>query len=392
MTETGRGILWGTILVLLACFMIPAFGILAALIALQGVALGLGWWFRPRLHMYGSWPAEASAGESITATFTVENLSRYPAYQLVIAPRSWPAGISPQTSDSILFNLGARERRTVTLSAHCQQRGLYALAGPVCASSFPFNLYRFSTRPSPPQPVLVLPAYRPLVLDLYMNGHQGGRWNGQSRHLTGLSPEYIGSRPFLPGDSPRHVDSRAWARLGRPAVKEYFEESSYAVGLVLETWPSASASQHRHSFARDFETAVSLATAVVHALPPTTTIACLVTGSTYHALPLNNLPLQIAQVHRLLATVQVEREPAQSEYPVHLLKQLPSIDALFLVSVQGLQRTQHLADLARRCACETVCYQVESEGAKRPTVHPTIQGIQTHRIARSAIGTWEAGS
>ena len=38
MTETGQGILIGTVFVFLACLVIPAFGILAALVVLQVVA------------------------------------------------------------------------------------------------------------------------------------------------------------------------------------------------------------------------------------------------------------------------------------------------------------------------------------------------------------------
>jgi hypothetical protein len=51
----------------------------------------------------------------------------------------------------------------------------------------------------------------------------------------GTSPEYIGNRPYQPGDPPRRIDVRAWARLSVPATKEYDDDLDNYAAIVLDT-------------------------------------------------------------------------------------------------------------------------------------------------------------
>ena len=107
---------------------------------------------------------------------------------------------------------------------------------PVCESSFPFNLFRFGVlrdgRRKPDRAAGVL-----LAADLslpYVSRHVNAS-SLRPAGRVGTSPEYIGNRPFMPGDSPRRIDVRAWARLAAPATKEYDDDLDDYAAFVLDT-------------------------------------------------------------------------------------------------------------------------------------------------------------
>jgi len=60
---------------------------------------------------------------------------------------------------------------------------------------------------------------------------QAGNWLGAG---VGSSIDFQDHRPYLPGDDPRYIDWRAYARTGHYTMKLYREEVSPAVDLVLD--------------------------------------------------------------------------------------------------------------------------------------------------------------
>jgi uncharacterized protein (DUF58 family) len=52
--------------------------------------------------------------------------------------------------------------------------------------------------------------------------------------LAGVAQEFVEHRPYRPGDEPRLVDWRAWAKTDRLYVKTYEEESDLRLWLVLD--------------------------------------------------------------------------------------------------------------------------------------------------------------
>jgi len=61
---------------------------------------------------------------------------------------------------------------------------------------------------------------------------QAGNWLGVG---VGSSIDFQDHRPYLPGDDPRYIDWRAYARTGHYTMKLYREEVSPAVDLALDT-------------------------------------------------------------------------------------------------------------------------------------------------------------
>jgi uncharacterized protein (DUF58 family) len=58
---------------------------------------------------------------------------------------------------------------------------------------------------------------------------------GQHRSIhRGLSVEFAGHRPYAPGDDPRHLDWKVWARTDRYDVRMYEEETRLRATLVVD--------------------------------------------------------------------------------------------------------------------------------------------------------------
>src|SRR6202008_1442681 len=76
----------------------------------------------------------------------------------------------------------------------------------------------------------------------------------------GHSPEYVGNREYTPGEPARRLDFKAWARTGKPVVREYQEEYYSRIALVLDTFvPGRFRRGQEHP---QFEAAVSLTAAI----------------------------------------------------------------------------------------------------------------------------------
>jgi uncharacterized protein (DUF58 family) len=64
------------------------------------------------------------------------------------------------------------------------------------------------------------------------------KWQGRSGNWLGVgagsSIDFQDHRPYLPGDDPRYIDWRAYARTGAYTMKLYREEVSPLVDLVLD--------------------------------------------------------------------------------------------------------------------------------------------------------------
>ena len=66
----------------------------------------------------------------------------------------------------------------------------------------------------------------------------GGRIGEQKSPRRGFSVEFAQHREYVPGDDPRHLDWRAYARSERLTIKEYRQETNYTLQIVLDHTPS----------------------------------------------------------------------------------------------------------------------------------------------------------
>jgi uncharacterized protein (DUF58 family) len=117
---------------------------------------------------------------------------------------------------------------------------------------------------------------------------------------VGDAEEFVGLREYRSGDSPRRIHWKAWARTGRPVIKEYQDEFFVRHALILDTFVGGDD--------RGFETAVSVAAS--HVVAPRSGEALLDLMFVERQAYTLTLGRGVGSVHELLRVLAVA-EPAR---------------------------------------------------------------------------------
>ncbi len=359
LTDAGKTLLRGTGFVLLAALIIPAFGVLAALVAVMVTALVIGFVFRPRMEIIGDLPDRVVAGQAVRLSYTLRNTARMPAYQLSVQ-FSTPADEFEQIADGrVVSTLAPNETTEVTVTIRPKRRGRHTLGPPICRSGFPFNLYSFSVSRRGNQTLTVLPAFCRLPLMLRRRQRHVHSSGATLAGRTELSPEYAGNRPFLPGDSPRTIDVRAWARLAVPATKEYHNNLDSYAALILDTRVPARSGASRRKAIKELEAAVSLCASLAFTVDHDCLTDLLLAGSKLHRLASWPATTRLDRIHDLLTDVQASKG-------YHLEPILPALaerfgevsEVIFVLSALDATYLPVL-ELATHAGCHSTIFIVE---------------------------------
>ncbi len=229
------------------------------------VAFVTGWVMRPRLKLHGEPPDKMTAGRTARVEIELHNPSSLPCYDLSAGLFDPPESVEQVDRDEVIPALPPGERTACELKLRARRRGLYELPEVTSFTTYPFNLFRVRGSAERTGTLTVLPSFHPLVdLDVPV----GRLYQPGGIMLTsdiGESLEYIGNREYRPGDSPRRIDFRSWARLAKPVVREYQEEYYCRLAVVLDTQIAAGRRQGPEGFP-DLEAGVSLVASVADVL------------------------------------------------------------------------------------------------------------------------------
>ncbi|MBN2308610.1 MAG: DUF58 domain-containing protein [Candidatus Hydrogenedentes bacterium] len=138
----------------------------------------------------------------------------------------------PGRSAGYALVIPARKAAHLTMTEWFEKRGVSRLPDLEFVSSFPFGLVEARVRVSDASEVVVYPrvkAARTAIVDRA----PGTRDAPRSSQRDG--DEYFSLREYEPGDDLRYVAWRASARLGNLMVKEFEQETSRSVLLVLDS-------------------------------------------------------------------------------------------------------------------------------------------------------------
>lgn len=227
---------------------------------LWGAAAAAAVLFRPHLRLRASHAPRVCAGETLPVEVEIESLARVPPALLRVVPHRAPHGLRAVPVEGVeVPPLRRGERCRLRLGLRCLRRGVYRLPGFRAETAFPFGLLNARRVFADERPLVVYPRFTPLTRLSLPSGrryHPGGV--ALASHL-GDSFEYLGNREYREGDSPRDLDWRATARLGRPVVREYREEYFLRAAVILDTCLPPESAGGREA---DFEQAVSLVAAI----------------------------------------------------------------------------------------------------------------------------------
>lgn len=267
LTPAGRLIVMAVLLssVGLISVEIPTYQVFCALLGLLMVCEPIGLFLRPHLELHGRLAEKARVNELFTSEIVLTNRSWKPAYDLMAGLFGLPNSIRFLSGDQYIPSLPRGESAVLPVSLIAHRRGVYRLPPLQIHSTFPFNLMRFGGSKLPAQSLTILPSYHTLEqinIPLSHRYQPGGIFVSAN---TGESLEYIGNREYSPGEPARHLDFRAWARLGRPVVREFQEEYSCRVAIILDTFVPGRRRRGAKGFA-NLEAAVSLTASTAEAL------------------------------------------------------------------------------------------------------------------------------
>ncbi|UCC97926.1 MAG: DUF58 domain-containing protein [Phycisphaerales bacterium] len=373
LTEAGKVILQGIGFVALAALVFPAFGILSALVWVAFVAFLAGFVLRPKVRLSGNLPDRVMAGQTVRVTYIVENIGRFPAYNLWLKSAG-PEAIEHVEDGQMISRLRPGETVEVSLAIRPRRRGHYRIEQPVCLSSFPFNLFSFGLSAQEKENLIVLPAFSRFRIPTRGPIRQVHAGSTRLAGRMGSSPEYAGNRPFVPGDSLRRIDARAWARLSVPATKEYHDDFDSYAAIVLDTGVPEALLRSKPKEIKELEAAVSLCASLAFSISNDSLIDMLVAGPDLHPLADRPRKVRLEKIHEILAGV--EPSPGRSLEPIEqiLENRFSEISDVFFI-VLGCKSAWGgpapkaygtLLDSAARAGCRCTVLSVSGSGEIAP--------------------------
>ena len=342
----------------------------------------------------GEWPAVVTAGQPVRGEFVATNHGRWPLLDVSLAVFKLPVNWELLRDERMLPTLAAGESVKLPIGVIPRRRGRYVLPSIRAFSTFPFNLFRNQLGRKESRPILVLPRFEPLQrinLDVG-NRYQPGGIAFSSQ--VGESPEYIGNREYLPGDSPRHIDFKSWARLARPVVREYQEEYFHRLGLVLDTfvprdWKSLKWLPHawlRRQGDRELEAAISLTASVADVFSRGEYLLdVFAAGPELHVFRTGRGTTPIEAVLEILADVPACRENPFDRMTAALATELPQISAIVCIFLDWDESRKRLVQIALDNGCRVKVVVIQRRWQPLPELHQP--GVEVLRLVAEQIET-----
>lgn len=368
LTDAGKMVLRGIGFVALAVLIVPAFGVLSALVSVVLMSLLVGFFLRPKIQISGKLPERIIVGQTAQLRYVLKNVARLPAYNLCMRFGTMPEEIEQVGGEHIISRLGPGETAEVTIAIRPKRRGYYRIKQPICQSNFPFNVFSFGISRAGEENLIVLPAFYGIQMPLRRISRcvhaSGTRLAGR----TGVFLEYAGNRPFLQGDSPRNIDARAWARLSVPATKEYHDDFDNYNALVLDTDVQEVLSGSSSNEIKELEAAVSLCASVAFTINNDCLIDFLLAGPDLHQFPLLETSggwsrmVRLDKIHEILAGVEPSKGYSLEQIAPKLANRFYEISEVVFILLKWNKEYQYLLELAGQAGCHCTVLLIGQAG------------------------------
>jgi uncharacterized protein (DUF58 family) len=206
-----------------------------AAFAMVSAALAAGWLATlrsPRMSASALLPHRMREGETISVQVAIR------ALEGVLPPGAgawiFRTGDGLEAiGDGASASLASAGTGSVAVPLRALKRGLQIVEGPSVLQNEPLGLFRSRALVGTRAEVLVLPrACRVVSVENLLRG-PGAAEFAQAMDGAAKDEEFVGIRPWRDGDNIRSVHHRAWARTGKPAVRETEREAGGGVVLAF---------------------------------------------------------------------------------------------------------------------------------------------------------------
>jgi uncharacterized protein (DUF58 family) len=271
-----------------------------------------------------------------------------------------------------LPELGPGEREDVVRTITPLRRGILRFERLRLLRADPLGLINAVATMAAPDSLLVLPRtypIAPIALPGLRRLQQGGVT--LSQHV-GDNEEFIQLRDYRPGDPLRHVHWRAFARAGKPVVKEYQDEFFTRYALVLDTFGG-------HTAPRDVEAALSVAASILVGLPLRDALLDLLFVEDHAwCLTAGRGVGQVSELLRVIAVLEPRGEPGFEALARRVLQQAGALSACIVVLLGLDEPRRALIEQLGRMGISVLALVVGAGGEAR--------GARVHTIDPSDVG------
>ena len=353
---------YGRVLVFLSFFAalgsitveIPIYQMFCALFFLPAAVELVGTLLRPRLDVRCQLPERATVGVPLTGLVSLQNRGHFTAFDLMVGFFDMNHSLLHRDTDRVVASLRTGGEAEIPFELIPSRRGRFPLGSVQVHSTFPFNLMRFGGSAIPLAALTVIPAYESLD---YCDVPTGTR--GRPTHpapllgAKGESPEYVGNREYVLGEAAVRLDFRAWARLGRPVVREYQDEYSFRCALLLDTWQPDTWQPHYYHPRHEkqdiqLEAAVALTAAIAESIHTRDIVIDLfVAGPEIYLFRTPQTGARFDSVLEILATVEGSVKDPLLVLPDALTEVMESISSVVFVVLDWDERRRNCVERMR---------------------------------------------
>lgn len=230
------------------------------------------------------------------------------------------------SSATILPVINGGSKGSMTLACTPQGRGKLIFHNMRLIMPDPLFLLQSSKRvKSPRDEVLVLPK-RYNLPELMLDGSARDQVGGQSySSVSGVSDDFKGLRGYRSGDPIKHIDWAAWARTGKPVIREYENTFFPRYALVLDTNGS-------YENAECFEEAVSIAASFAKVVDTDECLLDLIfLNEGAQTLTVGKGAERSESFLERLATLEMEMEPDWDDLSAQVLRHATSISSCIVI-------------------------------------------------------------
>ena len=234
------------------------------LLALLGVAVTASLFIRHRFSATRILPRFGTVGVPLQYRILLQNKTRKPQSSLkllesfgdscpsfqefkaiaILPPqrnvrRQWMQNLARRqraTAPAIELSVAAQESTEVLATITPLRRGLLQFKTLTVACPDPLGLVNACVHINLPQSVLILPKRYQLPPIHLLGARQQQSGGVALASSVSDSEEFRSLRDYRPGDSPRKIHWKSWAKIGRPVVKDEQDEYFVRHALILDTF------------------------------------------------------------------------------------------------------------------------------------------------------------
>ena len=272
----------------------------------------------------------------------------------LLARKQW-AYAPPQHLPSLPSKKGAE----ITGELIPLRRGILRFQQIVLACPEPLGFINRRFKVSLPQSVLVLPKrYQLASIELpgVSSDQPMGDAIAQSRSRTqGQSNEFRSLRDYRPGDSPRKIHWKSWAKTGRPIVKEEQDDHTVRHTLILDTF-------QKENYSEALEESIAIAASFAYTLQTQQSlIELVIAGNQAHHFTAGRSLSRTEKLLELLASIQPnQKAPFESILSV-LRPELAAIGSCICILLDWDAQRKELIEQLQIAGVPTLAIVIEGE-------------------------------